>query len=175
MKRLTLLGLGLLVATLFLAAHGATAGAQQVSWTLGGSATWGGTSFLADTFSIDGDVQGLGSYSGTFEAASYFTTDTCGPQCATVTGTLQFVTRQGTFNATVQPGGLVTVASIGSGTTYSFDLTLSIGGGTRSYAHASGTLRLVYESQLPTNRPECAVCPIVDGGTVTGAITRSPA
>jgi hypothetical protein len=68
----------------------------------------------------------------------------------------------------------VTVISIGSGTTYSFTLPLVITGGTKSLRHASGSLSLSYGSTLPTNQPECNVCPIVDGGELTGQIVRSP-
>jgi hypothetical protein len=173
MKRLALTALALVLAGLLVAATGATAGGQNVRWTLGGTAEWSGSTFLAETFSIHGSVDG-GTYSGALHAGTYFTTPTCGPQCAPVTGTIDFATHQGTFTATVDPAGLVSVVSIGSGTTYSFTLTLRIVSGTKSFAHATGTLGLTYESHLPTNQVECAVCPIVDSGTLTGNVDRGP-
>jgi hypothetical protein len=173
MKRLALIALALVLAGLLVAATGATAGGQNVSWTLGGTAEWSGSTFLAETFAVHGSVDG-GTYSGTLHAGAYFTTATCGPQCAPVTGTIDFATHQGTFTANVEPAGLVSVVSIGSGTTYSFELTLSIVSGTKSFAHATGTLGLTYESHLPTNQVECNVCPIVDAGTLTGNVDRGP-
>jgi hypothetical protein len=172
-KRLALTALALVLAGLLVAATGATAGGQNVSWRLGGTAEWSGPGFLAETFSIHGSVDG-GTYSGTLHAGPYFTTPTCGPQCAPVTGTIDFATRQGTFTANVEPEGLVSVVSIGSGTTYSFALTLRVVSGTKSFAHAGGTLSLTYESHLPTNQPNCSVCPIEDGGTLTGNMERGP-
>ena len=173
MKRLALIALTLVLAGLLVAATGATAGGQNVSWTLGGTAEWSGPGFLAETFAIHGSAKG-GTYSGTLHAGPYFTTPTCGPQCAPVTGTIDFAAPQGTFTTNVEPAGLVSVVSIGSGTTYSFTLTLRIVSGTKSFAHAGGTLSLTYESHLPTNQVECNVCPIVDGGTLTGNVDRGP-
>jgi hypothetical protein len=163
-----------LVATLLVATSGATAPTQPIDWRLDGTAAWSGSGFLAQAFAIHGVVKGLGSYSGTLNAGTYFTTETCGPQCAPVTGTIEFVTHRGNLTMTVDPEGLVTVISIGSGTTYSFSLPLTITGGTRSYAHLSGSLTLSYSSTLPTNQPNCSICPIVDGGELTGQVVRSP-
>jgi hypothetical protein len=174
MKRLALTTLTALAVALPFATSGATAPAQTVDWTLNGTAVWSGSGFLAEAFAIHGKVQGLGSYTGTLTAGPYFTTDTCGPSCASVTGTVIFATRRGTLSTRVDPDGLVTVISIGSGTTYSFTLPLVITGGTKSLRHASGSLSLSYGSTLPTNQPECNVCPIVDGGELTGQIVRSP-
>jgi hypothetical protein len=174
MKRLALSTLALLLATLVLAASGATAPTQTVDWKLAGTAVWSGPGVLAETFAIHGAVQGVGSYSGTLHAGTYFTTDTCGPQCAPVTGTIDFVTNRGTLTTTVDPQGLVTVTSIGSGTTYYFSLPLTIANGTRSYGHASGGLTLTYASHLPTNQIGCNVCPIEDSGTLAGQVARTP-
>jgi hypothetical protein len=173
MKRLALIALALVLGGLLVGATGATAGGQNVNWNLGGTAEWSGSTFLAESFAIHGTVAG-GTYSGTLHAGTYFTTATCGPQCAPVTGTIDFDAHGGTFTATVEPAGLVSVVSIGSGTTYSFELTLNIVSGTKSFAHASGTLSLTYESHLPTNQVDCSVCPIVDQGTLTGNVDRSP-
>jgi hypothetical protein len=174
MKRLALTTLAALAAALPFATSGATATTQTVDWTLNGTAVWSGSGFLAESFAIHGKVQGLGSYRGTLEAGPYFTTETCGPSCASVTGTITFVTRRGTLSTRVDPDGLVTVISIGSGTTYSFTLPLVVTGGTKNFRRAGGSLSLSYGSTLPTNQPECSVCPIVDGGELTGQIVRSP-
>jgi hypothetical protein len=174
MKRLVLTTLTALVAILLVATSGASAPAQTVDWRLSGTAEWSGPGFLAQSFAIHGTVQGLGSYSGTLTAGTYFQTETCGPQCAPVTGTIDFVTHRGNLSTTVDPQGLVTVTSIGSGTTYSFSLPLTITGGTKSFGHWSGSLSLSYGSTLPTNQPDCNVCPIVDGGELTGQVLRSP-
>jgi len=172
MKRLALATLAALAVALPFATSGATATAQTVDWKLNGTAVWSGSGLLADGFAIHGKVQGLGSYSGTLTAGPYFTTETCGPSCAAVAGTITFVTRRGTLSTSVDPDGLVTVISIGSGTTYSFTLPLVITGGTKTYKRATGSLSLSYGSTLPTNQPECSVCPIVDGGELTGQIVR---
>jgi hypothetical protein len=174
MKRLALIVLALLVPGLVAAAPGATAPGQALNWGLLGTAEWSGSGFLAETFAIHGDVTGAGTYSGKLNAGPYFTTDTCGPQCAPVSGALDFVTRQGNLSTIVEPDGLVTVLSIGSGTTYYFTLDLAIVGGTRAFSHASGTLSLSYASHQPTGQPDCIVCPIEDGGTLTGSITHGP-
>jgi hypothetical protein len=172
MRRLALTTLTMLLAGLLAAGSGTTAAGHPVNWTLAGAAEWSGSGFLAEKFSIHGVINGVGTYSGTLEAGPYFTTETCGPQCAPVTGTIDFVTRRGNLTATVAPEGLVTVVSIGSGTTYDFTLPLQILSGTRAYARASGSLSLSYSSHLPTNQPGCSVCPIEDAGTLTGMIAR---
>jgi hypothetical protein len=172
MKRLALITLAALAVALPFATSGATATTQTVDWSLSGTSVWSGSGFLADTFAIHGKVQGLGSYSGTLDAGPYFTTETCGPSCAAVTGTIKFVTRRGTLSTQVDPEGLVTVISIGSGTTYSFTLPLVVTGGTKNFRRAVGSLSLSYGSTLPTNQPECSVCSIVDGGELTGQIVR---
>jgi hypothetical protein len=174
MKRLALTTFALVLAALLVAASGSTAPAQTVDWKLAGTATWSGPGVLAQSFAIHGTVQGLGTYSGTLTAGTYFTSETCGPDCAPVSGTIQFVTHRGNLTTTVDPQGLVTVTTIGSGTTYGFSLPLRVTGGTKSYGHAGGTLTLDYASHLPTNQPDCSVCPIEDTGTLTGQLDRTP-
>jgi hypothetical protein len=174
MKRLALTTLVLVLATFLAASSGATAPTQTIDWKLTGTAAWSGPVLSAQSFAIHGAVAGAGSYSGTLDAGAYFTTNTCGPSCAPITGSIVFVTHQGTLSTRVDPAGLVTVTSIGSGTTYGFTLPLVITGGTKSYSRASGSLSLAYASTLPTNQPECTVCPIVDSGELTGQIVRSP-
>ena len=173
MKRLALTTLAALAVALPFATSGATAPTQTVDWRLDGSAVWSGSTFLAQSFAIHGTVQGLGTYSGTLDAGTYFQTQTCGPECAPVTGTIVFHTHRGDLTTTVDPAGLVTVISIGSGTTYSFTLPLVITDGTKSFKHASGSLSLTYSSTLPTNQVTCNVCPIVDGGELTGQVVKS--
>ena len=178
MKRLLLMSVTLVLATLLASATGATAGTQTVDATLSGAAEWsGGDVFHVETFSIHGDVSGTinGTYSGTLNAGPYFNSDTCGPECAPVTGTIEFVTQRGSFTTTVEPGGLLTLFAIGSGNHYSFALTLQIVDGTRYYKHASGELSLSYGSDQNFNLPECQICPIADGGHLTGTIARGPA
>jgi hypothetical protein len=174
MKRLALIVLALLVPGLVAAAPGATAPGQALNWGLQGTAEWSGSGFLAENFAIHGEVVGAGTYSGTLSAGPYFTTETCGPQCAPVTGAIDFVTWRGDLSTIVEPDGLVTVLSIGSGTTYYFTLDLAIVGGTRAYSHATGTLSVSYASHQPTSQPDCIVCPIEDGGTLTGSIAHGP-
>jgi hypothetical protein len=172
MKRPAFIAATLLAVGLLFAPSGATAGGPDLSWELRGSAEWAGSGFLAQSFTIHGAIMGVGTYRGTLSAGAYFTTETCGPQCAPITGTVEFVTNKGRFTTDVGEAGLVSVISIGSGTTYSFTLPLTIVSGTRAYGNAGGALDLVYSSTQPTNQPDCVVCPIVDGGTLTGTITH---
>jgi hypothetical protein len=172
MKKATLITLILLGAALVTVGSGATAAPQNVDWRLTGTAEWSGSGVLTETFAINGAIEGVGTYSGTLNAGAYYTTDTCGPQCAPVTGTITFDTRRGSITTNVDPAGLVTVTTIGSGTTYGFSLTLVTVSGTRAYRHVTGTLDLSYASHLPTNQPDCSVCPIEDVGTVTGTLTH---
>jgi hypothetical protein len=160
-----LLALGLILAVPGLA------GDRSVSWTLTGTSERSGSGFLAETFAVHGILAGGGTYSGTLSAGTYSSTVECGPLCAPVTGTIELETRRGTVTTSVAAGGFVTVLSIASGTTYTFELALEIDGGTRSYSHASGTLELTYSSLQPTNQPECP-CAVVDNGTLTGQISR---
>jgi hypothetical protein len=166
------------------AAGTAAAATFPVNAQLSGTAVWSAQDALSfvHTFSISGTVDGLGgggTYSGTLDAGTYSTSASCGPACADVTGTIDFVTRRGSFTATVQPAGLVVWFSIGSGTTYNFTLTLTFVGGTRSFSHATGELGLSYFSHLPS--PGSGVCnpfptcSISDGGTLTGTISRPAA
>jgi hypothetical protein len=174
MKRVALTTVALVLATLLVASTGATAPAQTVDWRLSGTATWSGPGVLAQSFAIHGTVEGFGTYSGTLTAGTYFTSSTCGPECAPVTGTILFSSHKGDLTTTVDPQGLVTVTTIGSGTTYGFSLPLRIVDGTKSYGHTGGTLTLDYASHLPTNQPDCSVCPIEDTGSLTGQLNRAP-
>jgi hypothetical protein len=176
MKRLLLTSVTLVLATLLASASGATAATQTVDATLAGAAEWTGDPLQVETFSIHGTVSGTveGTYSGTLNAGTYFNSNTCGPTCAPITGTIDFVTRRGSFSTTVAPGGLLTLFAIGSGNHYSFALTLQIVDGTRYYKHASGELSLSYGSDQNFNLPECQICPIADGGHLTGTIVRGP-
>lgn len=177
MKRLLLTTATVVLATLLASASGAAASTQTVDATLAGAAEWSGDPLHVETFTIHGDVSGTieGTYSGTLVAGTYFNSNTCGPVCAPITGTIDFSTRRGSFSTTVEPGGLVTLFSIGSGNHYSFALTLQIVSGTRYYSHASGELSLSYGSDQNFNLPECQICPIADGGHLTGTIARGPA
>ena len=156
----------------------AAAGARPLTLKLVGTSEWS-SAFLAETFSIQGSLTksaaawGTGSYSGTLQAGPYTgPTFTCGPVCAPVTGTIDFVTRAGTFSADVLSGSTVAEEDTASHSEYDFTLDLTITGGTGSYSQATGALSLQYASVRFQNQPECSICPIEDSGTLTGEIAR---
>jgi hypothetical protein len=150
------------------------AGGQRVDERLVGTSEWSGQ-FLAETFSIQGTLAkgSGGSYSGTLHASPWSgPTPTCGPVCAPVTGTIEFVTRGGTFTASVDPGSFAVEIDSASHSDYEFVLDLTIVSGTGSYSHASGDLHLDYSS-FKFNPPACP-CDVQDNGTLTGTIVRKP-
>jgi hypothetical protein len=177
-----------------LSAVGAQAAAtKSVSYTLTGSAQWNALD-LPSSFTVSGQVSDggatIGTYSGTFLAGTFASCpdNPYGPLCAPVTGdTITFALKNGSITAAVQPGSTVWQLFTGpSQDVYAFELSLTVTGGTRAYAHAQGTLSLLYRSIRdnlypdPTGAPcshnGVATCPIFDIGTVTGTIThRHPA
>jgi hypothetical protein len=174
--------LAALVALLMGVAGATAAKSQTVDWTLHGAAAWTPNTapgiYNVQTFDVQGSIADVGTYSGTLTAGTYFTTDTCGPQCAPITGTITFTTKHGSLITTVDPGGLVTVNVIGSGTYYNFTLDLSIVDGTKSYGHASGQLSLQYGSSLQNDGYfpcDPSPCTVQDGGTLTGSVARGAA
>jgi hypothetical protein len=178
MKRLVMTALAL-VGACALTSFSSAAGGQPVHYTLSGTAEWSAEP-LVETFSIHGTLSGPaahgGTYSGTLHAGVYSgPTPTCGPVCAPVTGTIDFVTPGGSFSTTVETGE-VSVESTASHTSYGFRLTLGIVGGTRSYARASGELALEYLSfRFEGVSNGCQpLCPITDSGTLTGTVVRAP-
>jgi hypothetical protein len=178
MKRFAVTALVAFAAALAVVA-GATAGkGQEVNWRLQGAATWTPNTvpgiYNVRTFDVHGTVEGVGTYSGTLTAGTYYSTNECGPQCAPITGTITFVTKRGTITTTVDEG-VVSVIVIGSGTYYSFTLTLSILDGTKRYKHTSGDLNLLYGSSLQNDGYfpcDPSPCTVQDGGDLTGIISR---
>jgi len=163
--------------------------AKSVSYTLTGSAEWNAL-FLPSSFAISGEVtdwhRSLGTYAGTVSAGTY--TPSCadgpyGPNCAPASGSITLALEGGSITAVAEPGSLVNQRFTGpSLDPFVFLLTLSVTSGTRGYAHAHGTLSLVYDttrnnlSPDPTGAP-CYIdgvgtCPISDTGALTGTITR---
>jgi hypothetical protein len=178
MKRFALLALAACVAALAAVAVASAAKGQDVNWRLQGAATWTPNTvpgiYNVQTFTVHGTVEGIGTYSGTLTAGTYSSTNECGPQCAPITGTITFETKRGTLTTTVDEG-VVSVIVIGSGTYYSFTLTLSIDNGTKSYKHASGDLSLQYGSSLQNDGYfpcDPSPCTVQDGGDLTGMISR---
>jgi hypothetical protein len=139
MKRL-LLSASLVVAAL----AAATTVAAATSTTLRGTSEWSDqATAIHGTFA--GSL-GRGTYSGTLSHVPTETTDTCGPVCATVTGTITFSGKRGDFTAEVEPGSVVALEDIASHSFRTFTLQLRVTGGTRSYKHADGELVLSYTS-----------------------------
>jgi hypothetical protein len=182
MRRIAVIALAAFVALLVVVAGATAAKSQTVNWTLRGAAEWTPSTapgnYNVQTFEVHGSVEGVGTYSGTLTAGDYFTTNTCGPQCALITGTITFVTQQGSLTTTVDPGGVVSVNVIGSGTYYYFTLDLSVVDGTKRYTHVSGHFSLQYSSDLQHDGYfpcDPSPCTVHDGGTLTGSISRGAA
>jgi hypothetical protein len=127
------------------AAVGSAASASKAKQAaLNGTSEWSSVYAISGTF--DGKL-GHGTYSGTLAPGSTtFATDTCGPVCADVTGTITFTTERASFTAEVQPGSLVQLDDIASHSTRTFSLDLEIVDGTGRYLHAGGRLSLDYVS-----------------------------
>jgi hypothetical protein len=168
------------------------ASTKSVSYTATGSAEWNAF-YYPSSFTISGQLYDgnhpAGSYTGTLFAGTYVyacSAGDFGPICAPVTGSVTFALRGGNITAVVEPGGLVTeLCCPGPGfTSYIFDLSLTITGGTHAYAGAQGTLSLHYETLRdnlawdpltdpgPCGFVDITTCPITDNGTLTGTITR---
>jgi hypothetical protein len=175
MKRLVMTALAL-VGACALTSFSSAAGGQPVHYTLSGTAEWSAEP-LVETFSIHGTLSGPaahgGTYSGTLHAGAYSgPTPTCGPVCAPVTGTLDFVTPGGSFSTSA--AGEVSQEETASHVSYGFRLTLDIVSGTRSFSRASGELALEYLSfRFQGASNGCfPLCPITDSGTLTGTVVR---
>jgi hypothetical protein len=123
----------------------AAAGAATHSATLTGTAEWSDASThvhgtLAGPF-------GKGSYDGTLDGGTQFTTGDCGPVCEAVSGSIAFTSKRGSFTGVVEPGSVVALEDIASNSWRNFTLTLEVTGGTHAFAHANGTeLTLSYSS-----------------------------
>jgi hypothetical protein len=180
-----------LVSLLGLSAVVAEAGpTKSVSYTLTGSSEWNALEFPS-SFAIAGEVSdgkaNVGTYTGTLSAGTFAACadNPYGPACAPVTGgTITFALRGGSITTAVEPGGTVwQVVPVPSQEVYVFELTLSVTSGTHAYAHAQGTLSLVYQTRRDNLAPDPVTlapcfhvdigsCPISDTGTLTGTITR---
>jgi hypothetical protein len=175
MRRLVMSALALLGACALTSFSSAVAaGGQPVHYTLSGTAEWSPEP-LVDTFSIHGVLSGRGggTYSGTLHAGPFTgPTATCGPVCAPVTGTIDFVTPGGSFSTSA--AGEVSEEDTASHESFGFRLGLEIVSGTRSFSHASGELALEYLSfRFQGGANGCfPLCPIMDSGTLTGTIVR---
>jgi hypothetical protein len=170
--------LGLAAAALAAAAGAGVAGAAVASGPkekearLTGSSIWS-TAPVAYALSgrIDGNL-GHGTYTGTLTAgSSVFTTPTCGPVCADVTGSLTMSTHGGRFTAVVEPGGVVSIEDIASRSFRDFTLQLRIVSGTGRFAHKTGLLSLTYSSVWThTYVNGVYVDKIEDTGTLVGRV-----
>ena len=160
----------------FLWAAAAVAGNNT---TLTGTAVWTTESspelgLESTTTAIQGTFSGKlgsGSYSGTLDGGSPFITGECGPVCENVTGTITFSSTRGDFTTAVEPGSVVALEDIASHSFRNFTLTLDVESGTRSYAHADGTLTLSYHSvwsHFFDSETLQFINRIDDSGTLTG-------
>ena len=138
MKRLVLIGVALL-------ALSGPASAADRSATLTGTAEWSDVStHVHGTF--DGTF-GKGSYDGTLDGGTPFTSGDCGPVCEPVSGSITFTSKRGSFTGVVEPGSAVALVDIASNSWRNFTLTLEVVDGTRAYARANGAeLTLSYSS-----------------------------
>ena len=138
MKLLVLIGVALL-------ALSAPASAANRSGTLTGTAEWSDAStHVHGTFA---GTFGKGSYDGTLDGGTPFTSGDCGPVCEPVSGSITFTSKRGSFTGVVQPGSVVALVDIASNSWRNFTLTLEVVDGTRWYARANGAeLTLSYSS-----------------------------
>jgi hypothetical protein len=148
---------------------GVAAGSKEKDARLTGSSTWSTSYTVSGRF--DGSL-GHGTYTGTLTpGSSVFTTATCGPLCANVTGSITFATRDGRFTATVQPGSVVSTEEIASRSFRDFTLALRIVGGTGLYSRTTGRLSLTYSSVWThTWVNGVRVDRIDDAGTLVGTL-----
>jgi hypothetical protein len=168
MKRFVVPALALLV---FLVSAVAAAGTGPP--TLTGTSQWSTDSGTgATTTTIQGAFAGRlgrGTYTGTLNGGTPYTTADCGPVCEPVTGTIAFSAKRGDFTAAVQSDSVVRLEDIASHSWRSFTLSLVVVSGTRSYAHAGGTLTLSYTSTWTHEFVDGVfINKIEDSGTLTG-------
>jgi len=163
MKRLVVTALALVV---FLLSAAAVAGTET---TLTGTSEW---SIASTSWPIHGTFEGKlgrGTYAGTLNGGDPFTTTDCGPVCEDITGTITFSTKRCDFTAAAESGSVVALQDIASHSFRNFTLTLSVVSGTRSYAHANGTLSLSYTSTWEHEFVDGVFVSVIsDLGTLTG-------
>jgi hypothetical protein len=136
----------LLVTTVALLALSASAAsAANRSGALTGTAEW--SDFSTHVHGTFAGGFGKGSYDGTLDGGTPFTTGDCGPVCEPVTGSIAFTGKRGSFTGIVEPDGVVALVDIASNSWRNFTLTLEVTDGTHAYAHADGAeLTLSYSS-----------------------------
>jgi hypothetical protein len=137
-KRLVLIGVVLL-------ALSGPASAANRSATLTGTAAW--TEASTHVHGTFAGRLGRGSYDGTLDGGTPFTSGDCGPVCEPVSGSITFTSKRGSFTGVVEPGSVVALVDIASNSWRNFTLTLEVVDGTRAYARANGAeLTLSYSS-----------------------------
>jgi hypothetical protein len=139
MRRLLVTGVVLFV----LPASGASAADRSAPLT--GAAEWSDAStHVHGTFA---GTFGKGSYDGTLDGGTQFTSGDCGPVCEPVSGSITFTGRRGRFTGIVEPGSVVALVDIASNSWRNFTLTLQVVDATRGYARVNGAeLTLSYSS-----------------------------
>jgi len=172
-ERLRLSAAAAVVALIALATAAAAvaAGPREKATGLTGSSQWASAGY-AISGTVEGGL-GRGTYSGALTVAgASFTSATCGPVCAAVSGSITFSTRAGGLTASVQRGSVVSMEEIASHSFRDFRLQLRIVGGTGRYAHARGPLSLSYSSVWEHEWVNGAfVDDIADAGTLAGTIS----
>jgi hypothetical protein len=136
----------LLVTTVaLLALSGSAASAATRNATLTGTAEWSDVStHVHGTFA---GTLGKGSYDGTLDGGTQFTTGDCGPVCEPVSGSITFASKRGSFTAVAEPSSVVALVDIASNSWRNFTLTLDVVDATRAYKRANGAaLTLSYSS-----------------------------
>jgi hypothetical protein len=131
------------VALLTLSTSAASAAVRSAA--LAGTAEWSDAStHVQGTFS---GAFGKGGYDGTLDGGAPFTTGDCGPVCESVSGSITFTSKGGSFTGVVEPCSVVALVDIASNSWRNFTLTLEVVDGTRKYARADGAvLTLSYSS-----------------------------
>jgi hypothetical protein len=171
--------LAVLLGIAFIAfASSAVAVAATGTTTLTGTSEWSGGTFdnpltVTTSHGTFAGSLGKGTYEGTLTGSgpSYTSTD-CISYCQPVTGAITFSGHRGSFTGVVQPGSFVRVEDFHPRIqSRNFTLTLLVTDGTRSYAHADGSLlTLSYTSERRVDITEDfqIVITISDTGLLTG-------
>jgi hypothetical protein len=168
--RLAAAAAGVVLVALVTAVAAVAAGPREKATGLTGSAQWASSGY-AISGTIEGGL-GRGTYSGALTATgASFTSATCGPVCAPVSGSITFSTRAGGLTTSVRNGSVVSMEEIASHSFRDFRLQLRIVGGTGRYAHARGMMSVSYSSVWTHEWVNGVfVDSIADAGTLTGTI-----
>jgi hypothetical protein len=167
--------LGLAAAAALVAAAVAGVAGAAVASSPKEKADLTGSSVWSTSYTVSGRLRrdlARGTYTGTLKPGStVFSTQTCGPVCAGVTGSITVSTPSGRFTAVVQRGGVVSMEDIASRSFRDFTLALRVTGGTGRYARANGLLSLTYSSVWThTVVDGVSVDRIDDTGTLVGVL-----